>query len=61
MSLAKALNFAVVAEGVETRAEAEFLKQLDVDHAQGYYYARPMPAQAFEAWLAETRKLRLIA
>ncbi|MEK7899660.1 EAL domain-containing protein, partial [Burkholderia contaminans] len=61
VSLAKALNFAVVAEGVETRAEAEFLKQLDVDHAQGYYYARPMPAQAFEAWLAETRKLRLIA
>ncbi|MEN8514857.1 MULTISPECIES: cyclic di-GMP phosphodiesterase [Burkholderia] len=61
VSLAKALNFAVVAEGVETRAEADFLKQLDVDHAQGYYYARPMPAQAFEAWLAETRKLRLIA
>jgi len=61
VSLAKALNFAVVAEGVETHAEAEFLKQLDVDHAQGYYYARPMPAQAFEAWLAETRKLRLIA
>ncbi|WP_321857986.1 cyclic di-GMP phosphodiesterase [Burkholderia cenocepacia] len=61
VSLAKALNFAVIAEGVETHAEAEFLKQLDVDHAQGYYYARPMPAQAFEAWLAETRKLRLIA
>ncbi|TDA48018.1 cyclic di-GMP phosphodiesterase, partial [Burkholderia pyrrocinia] len=61
VSLAKALNFAVVAEGVETHAEADFLKQIDVDHAQGYYYARPMPAQAFEAWLAETRKLRLIA
>ncbi|KML54483.1 RNase II stability modulator [Burkholderia cepacia] len=61
VSLAKALNFTVVAEGVETHAEADFLKQLDVDHAQGYYYARPMPAQAFEAWLAETRKLRLIA
>ncbi|EAY71441.1 hypothetical protein BDAG_04275 [Burkholderia dolosa AU0158] len=61
VSLARALNFSVIAEGVETRAEAEFLKQIDVDHAQGFYYARPMPAQAFEAWLAETRKLRLIA
>ncbi|KAB0650412.1 EAL domain-containing protein, partial [Burkholderia diffusa] len=49
------------AEGVETHAEAEFLKQINVDHAQGFYFARPMPAQAFEAWLAETRKLRLIA
>ncbi|PFH19737.1 MULTISPECIES: cyclic di-GMP phosphodiesterase [Burkholderia] len=61
VSLAKALSFSVVAEGVETREEAEFLKQIHVDHAQGYYFARPMPAQAFEAWLAETRKLRLIA
>ncbi|WP_396331369.1 cyclic di-GMP phosphodiesterase [Burkholderia anthina] len=61
VSLAKALSFSVVAEGVETHEEAEFLKQIRVDHAQGYYFARPMPAQAFEAWLAETRKLRLIA
>ena len=61
VSLAKALGFSVVAEGVETHEEAEFLKQIHVDHAQGYYFARPMPAQAFEAWLAETRKLRLIA
>jgi cyclic di-GMP phosphodiesterase Gmr len=60
-SLARALNFSVVAEGVETRAEADFLKQIDVDHAQGYFYARPMTAQAFEAWLAERRKFRLIA
>ncbi|MCA8312934.1 cyclic di-GMP phosphodiesterase [Burkholderia multivorans] len=61
VSLANALNFSVIAEGVETHAEAEFLKQVDVGHAQGYYFARPMPAHAFEAWLAETRKLRLIA
>ncbi|MGU7785321.1 cyclic di-GMP phosphodiesterase [Burkholderia sp. PU8-34] len=61
VSLARALNFSVVAEGVETRAEAEFLKQIDVDQAQGYYYARPMPAHAFEAWLTEKRKFRLIA
>ncbi|MBN3789962.1 cyclic di-GMP phosphodiesterase [Burkholderia sp. Ac-20353] len=61
VSLARALNFSVVAEGVETHAEAEFLKQIDVEQAQGYYYARPMAAHAFEAWLAEKRKFRLIA
>lgn len=61
VSLARALNFSVVAEGIETRAEAEFLKQIDVDHAQGYYYAHPMTAPAFEAWLTEKRKFRLIA
>ncbi|WGS45328.1 cyclic di-GMP phosphodiesterase [Burkholderia sp. JSH-S8] len=61
VSLAHALNFSVVAEGVETRGEADFLKQIDVDQAQGYYFARPMAAQAFEQWLTEKRKFRLIA
>ncbi|WP_431823481.1 cyclic di-GMP phosphodiesterase [Burkholderia sp. F1] len=61
VALARALNFSVVAEGVETRAEADFLKQIDVDQAQGYYFARPMAAQAFEQWLTEKRKFRLIA
>ncbi|KVO61435.1 cyclic di-GMP phosphodiesterase [Burkholderia stagnalis] len=61
VSLAHALNFSVVAEGVETRGEADFLKQIDVDQSQGYYFARPMAAQAFEQWLTEKRKFRLIA
>ncbi|MBN3819126.1 cyclic di-GMP phosphodiesterase [Paraburkholderia sp. Se-20369] len=61
VALAHALNFSVVAEGVETRGEADFLKQIDVDQAQGYYFARPMAAEAFEQWLTEKRKFRLIA
>jgi len=51
----------VVAEGVESEAEADFLRGLGVDLVQGFLYARPMPARAFESWLADKRKLRLIA
>ncbi|CAN0627972.1 cyclic di-GMP phosphodiesterase PdeR [Burkholderia multivorans] len=61
VGLARALNFAVVAEGAETHAEVDFLKEVSVDYVQGYVYARPMSAHAFEAWLGEKRKLRLIA
>ncbi|UQG56605.1 MULTISPECIES: EAL domain-containing protein [unclassified Marinobacter] len=33
----------VAAEGVETYAQMEFLRQPNCDHVQGYYFARPMP------------------
>jgi len=61
LSLARAFGFSVVAEGVETEREVQFLKDIGVDFAQGFFYARPMAAQAFEAWLADKKKLRLIA
>lgn len=38
-------GFAVVAEGVETRAQVERMNALGVDRIQGYYYARPMPEE----------------
>jgi cyclic di-GMP phosphodiesterase Gmr len=59
--LARALGFSVVAEGVETKSQASFLRQVEIECAQGYIYAKPMPAQELEAWVAEKRKLRLIA
>jgi diguanylate cyclase (GGDEF)-like protein len=43
ISLAHSLDMNVVAEGVETYAQMEFLRQLNCDHVQGYYFARPMP------------------
>jgi cyclic di-GMP phosphodiesterase Gmr len=61
VAIAHELRLSVVAEGVESEAEADFLRGLGVDLVQGFLYARPMPARAFEAWLAEKRKLRLIA
>lgn len=47
ISLATALSITVVAEGVETKEQVDFLKQTGCDLVQGYYYARPMPIDEF--------------
>ncbi|MHC9083701.1 putative bifunctional diguanylate cyclase/phosphodiesterase [Luteimonas sp. RIT-PG2_3] len=44
--LASKTGIAVVAEGVETQAQAETLRECGIVRAQGFLYARPMPAQA---------------
>ncbi len=43
VSLAEALNLEVVAEGIETQAQAEALLRIGCTRAMGYFYARPMP------------------
>jgi len=47
ISLGRSLNLRVVAEGVETAAELEFLKAQDCDEAQGYLFSHPVPADQF--------------
>lgn len=42
MSIAKSLNLEVVAEGIETEAQAKYLKDLGCPLGQGYFFARPM-------------------
>jgi diguanylate cyclase (GGDEF)-like protein len=54
ISMAHSLNLVVVAEGVETREEFEFLANLGCDEAQGYYFSRPVPAASFTALLEGT-------
>ncbi|WP_426189190.1 bifunctional diguanylate cyclase/phosphodiesterase [Massilia sp. DWR3-1-1] len=44
VSMAHALGMAVVAEGVETAAQLKILQQLGCNEVQGYFVARPMPA-----------------
>ncbi len=43
----------MVAEGVETKEQADFLQSCGCDTAQGYYYARPMPVEEFNAKFIE--------
>jgi EAL domain-containing protein (putative c-di-GMP-specific phosphodiesterase class I) len=47
------LGLTMVAEGVEDRAVWDLLSGLGCDAAQGYYIARPMPAEAVTTWLKE--------
>jgi len=51
VSLGKSLNMQLVAEGVETEAQAEHLTLLGCDLAQGYLFSKPVDAAAFEALL----------
>ena len=45
IDLAKKLDFEVIAEGVETKEQAQMLRNLGCDYAQGYYYSKPVPCE----------------
>ena len=52
--MAKWLRMPVVAEGVETRAQADFLRTIGCNYAQGFYYSRPIPVPKYEELLASS-------
>ncbi|MEC4721662.1 EAL domain-containing protein [Noviherbaspirillum sp. CPCC 100848] len=52
VDMAHALKMAVVAEGVETAETLQFLRNASCDEAQGYFLARPLTLEAFEAYLS---------
>lgn len=51
IAMARSLRLKVVAEGVEHAQQAAFLKEQGCDAAQGFYYSKPVPADAFAALL----------
>jgi diguanylate cyclase (GGDEF)-like protein len=55
VSLAHSLNLKVVAEGVETPAQLDFLKTAGCDEYQGYHYSRPLPADQFQRLIRDAR------
>jgi len=46
--LGHSMNLNVIAEGVETKEQLDYLKEHHCDEIQGYYYSRPVPAEEFE-------------
>jgi EAL domain-containing protein (putative c-di-GMP-specific phosphodiesterase class I) len=61
VAMAHALKLKVVAEGVETQAHLEFLRNLGCDQIQGYLFSRPLPASDMRTLLVESRRLILPA
>ena len=56
VALGRSLNMQVTVEGVETDGQATFVRNLDADQVQGFYYGRPMPEAALGAsMLADLR------
>ncbi|WP_278550208.1 bifunctional diguanylate cyclase/phosphodiesterase [Cloacibacillus evryensis] len=55
VSLAKKLNIRTVAEGVEYKEQADFLRSVGCDLIQGFYYYRAVPVKEFERIILEDR------
>ncbi len=56
ISMSKDVGLGLIAEGVETDDQAQFLEDCGCDTAQGYLYAKPMPVQEAEKYLKDTAK-----
>lgn len=52
MKLGQNLGLRITAEGVETKEQLEFLRNLQCDDIQGYYFSKPLPLEDFEKLLA---------
>ncbi|MEW8692882.1 MAG: EAL domain-containing protein [Candidatus Thiodiazotropha endolucinida] len=55
IALGKALNMKVIAEGVETEAQSDFLKEKGCEEAQGYLYSAPIDVDDIKVWLKNIR------
>lgn len=53
IDLGHALGFRITAEGIETQAQYDFLRNAGCDQGQGYLLGRPMPVEVFSRWLVE--------
>lgn len=56
INLAKKLNISVLAEGVETKEQLQFLKDNGCDYIQGYYFSRPLNADVFTELLKNKKR-----
>jgi EAL domain-containing protein (putative c-di-GMP-specific phosphodiesterase class I) len=57
IAMAHRLNLSVIAEGVEEEAQLQFLRDKGCEMMQGYYFSKPIPADAFTELLRTGRRL----
>jgi diguanylate cyclase (GGDEF)-like protein len=57
VSMSRALDLSIVAEGVETEVELDFIKKQSIEAVQGYYFYKPMPKADFFALLAKQSRI----
>jgi len=57
IALARNLNLSIIAEGVETKEQKEFLVQNGCTSIQGYFYSRPIPADEMQKFLSQAKTL----
>lgn len=55
--MAKWLHMPSIVEGVETIEQVDFLKCIGCEYAQGFFYAKPMPVEEYEAFLAKEEEM----
>jgi EAL domain-containing protein (putative c-di-GMP-specific phosphodiesterase class I) len=55
IELAQGLNLRVVAEGVETKPQLDFLREHGCREVQGFYFGFPVPAPQFQETLSQSR------
>lgn len=53
VQMALELELDIVAEGIETRAQADFLREIGCRVGQGYYFSRPLPKDQYAKALQE--------
>ncbi len=57
IDIAAYLRVPVIAEGVETKEQADVLKAMGCDIIQGYYFSKPVPPEAFRVFLEEKKRM----
>lgn len=59
ISMARFMGLKIIAEGVETKEQMDYLLDMGCTYGQGYYFYRPMPISVFEPLLADPKNLDL--